>query len=106
MADKDNGKNKDHCGGKRQGGNGAFAGNGGRLRPLAVVTGASPGIGYELARVCDLHGFDLVVAAGSVKIKECAQRISKLGVDVRAVQADLAAQAHRMQAQPTARGQR
>jgi short-subunit dehydrogenase len=32
-------------------------------RPLAVVTGASSGIGLELAKQCAEHGFDLVVAA-------------------------------------------
>jgi uncharacterized protein len=30
---------------------------------LAVVTGASTGIGLELARECAKHKFDLVVAA-------------------------------------------
>jgi NAD(P)-dependent dehydrogenase (short-subunit alcohol dehydrogenase family) len=33
------------------------------LRPLAVVTGASTGIGFELAKCSAEHGFDLVVAA-------------------------------------------
>jgi short-subunit dehydrogenase len=32
-------------------------------RPLAVVTGASSGIGYHLARCAVDHGYDLVVAA-------------------------------------------
>ena len=32
-------------------------------RPLAVVTGASTGIGYELAKCCAENGFDLIVAA-------------------------------------------
>jgi len=32
-------------------------------RPLAVVTGASSGIGYHLARYCARQGFDLIVAA-------------------------------------------
>ncbi|WP_332814334.1 SDR family NAD(P)-dependent oxidoreductase [Ramlibacter sp.] len=32
-------------------------------RPLAVVTGASSGIGYHLARLAAQHGHDLVVAA-------------------------------------------
>jgi len=70
-------------------GGGAFGRKGGD-GPLAVVTGASSGIGFELARVCALNGFDLVVAADSSKIKEAGQHLSKLGADVRAVQADLA----------------
>ena len=32
-------------------------------RPLALVTGASTGIGYELAQCCVDNGFDLVIAA-------------------------------------------
>jgi short-subunit dehydrogenase len=31
-------------------------------RPLAIVTGASSGIGYELAKCCADHGFDSVMA--------------------------------------------
>ena len=70
-------------------GGGAFGRKGGD-GPLAVITGASSGIGFELGRVCALNGFDLVVAAENAKIKEAGQHLSKLGVDVRAVQADLA----------------
>jgi NAD(P)-dependent dehydrogenase (short-subunit alcohol dehydrogenase family) len=32
-------------------------------RPLAVITGASSGIGLELARQFVSHGFDIIVAA-------------------------------------------
>jgi len=32
-------------------------------RPFAIVTGASSGIGYELAAICAQEGFDLLVAA-------------------------------------------
>ena len=32
-------------------------------RPIAVVTGASSGIGLELARQCAQNGFDLILAA-------------------------------------------
>ena len=32
-------------------------------KPLAVVTGASSGIGYELAKQFATNGFDLIVAA-------------------------------------------
>jgi NAD(P)-dependent dehydrogenase (short-subunit alcohol dehydrogenase family) len=32
-------------------------------RPFAIVTGASSGIGLELARCCANEGFDLLIAA-------------------------------------------
>src|SRR3954451_559774 len=59
-------------------------------RPLAVVTGASAGIGYELAEICAENGFDLVVAADQAKINDAAQEFRKLGASVDAVEADLA----------------
>jgi len=59
-------------------------------RPLAVVTGASTGIGYELAKCCAREGFDLIVAADEPKIHEAAADLSALGVSVAAVEADLA----------------
>jgi short-subunit dehydrogenase len=59
-------------------------------RPLAVVTGASSGIGYELARLFAEHGFDLVVAAEDDAIATSARELEKLGAWVRNVQVDLA----------------
>jgi len=59
-------------------------------RPLAVVTGASAGIGYELAMLCARNGFDLVVAADQPKIAEAAQAFRALGVEAEPVEADLA----------------
>lgn len=59
-------------------------------RPLAVVTGASSGIGYELAKLCAENGFDLVIAADQPEIKEAAQAFRGLGAEVDAVEADLA----------------
>jgi len=32
-------------------------------RKFAIVTGASTGIGYELAKCCARDGFDLLIAA-------------------------------------------
>lgn len=32
-------------------------------RPLAIVTGASSGIGCELAKLCAENGYDLIFAA-------------------------------------------
>jgi uncharacterized protein len=59
-------------------------------RPLAIVTGASAGIGYELAKCCAEHGFDLLVAADQPAIHDAAQDFRALGAAVEAVEADLA----------------
>ena len=58
-------------------------------RPLAVVTGASSGIGYELARRCAEEGFDLVVAADEPEIQQTADALLAHGVQVTPVEADL-----------------
>jgi short-subunit dehydrogenase len=57
---------------------------------LAVVTGASTGIGYELAKVCAEQGFELVIAADEPAIQQAADDMRQHGVQVEAVQADLA----------------
>jgi short-subunit dehydrogenase len=59
-------------------------------RQLAVVTGASTGIGYELAKLCAENGFDLLVAADQPKIHEAAETFRAFGAAVDAVEADLA----------------
>ena len=59
-------------------------------KPLAVVTGASTGIGYELAEECARNGFDLIVAADEPRIEEAAERLRQIGAAVDAVEADLA----------------
>jgi len=59
-------------------------------RPLALVTGASTGIGYELAKCCAENGFDLLIAADEPKIMEAARELGAHGAKVEAVQADLA----------------
>lgn len=60
-------------------------------RQFAIVTGASRGIGYELARQCAMNGFDVLLAADEPAVESAAQEIARdTGVDTRAVLADLA----------------
>ena len=58
-------------------------------RKLAVVTGASTGIGLELARLCAQQGFDLIIAADEPLIQNAARELSASGVSCTAVQCDL-----------------
>jgi short-subunit dehydrogenase len=60
-------------------------------RPLAVVTGASSGIGLELARQFAEHGFDLLIAAEDPGIQDAAAALRRDGgPTVLPVQVDLA----------------
>jgi short-subunit dehydrogenase len=59
-------------------------------RSLALVTGASSGIGRELAVLCADNGFDLLIAADDAGIQEVAAGFRATGVGVDAVQTDLA----------------
>jgi short-subunit dehydrogenase len=59
-------------------------------KPFAIVTGASSGIGLELAVICAQEGFDLLVAADRPEIHAAAERFRTLGAQVAAVATDLA----------------
>ena len=59
-------------------------------RPLAVVTGASSGIGFELAKQFAENGFDLIVNAEDAELAQAARELEQLGGSVDAVRADLA----------------
>ena len=59
-------------------------------RPLAVVTGASSGIGRELAARFAEAGFDLVVAAEDERIGPVTDSLAGPGIQAVPVQADLA----------------
>jgi uncharacterized protein len=54
-----------------------------------MVTGASSGIGRELAQQFAEHGFDLVVNAENDGVHAAAVELRATGADVRAVRADL-----------------
>jgi NAD(P)-dependent dehydrogenase (short-subunit alcohol dehydrogenase family) len=47
---------------------------------LAIVTGASSGIGFELARLCAEDGMDLVIAADEPEIKDAAATLRAHGL--------------------------
>jgi uncharacterized protein len=59
-------------------------------KPFAVVTGASSGIGYELANQFAQHGFDLLIIAEDDGISEAARRLSTNGTIAQSLKADLA----------------
>lgn len=56
---------------------------------LALVTGASSGIGYHLAKQCAEHGYDLLIAADEPEIADAAREFERKGMQVEAVEADL-----------------
>lgn len=60
---------------------------------FTVVTGASTGIGYELARVSAEHGSDLLIVANEPRITDAARELSRIGTRVEALEADLATRA-------------
>jgi uncharacterized protein len=59
-------------------------------RPFAVVTGASSGIGYELAAQFAQNGFDLLIVAEDGGLRVAAERLGSYGGEVDALTADLA----------------
>jgi len=59
-------------------------------RPLAIVTGASSGIGLELAKQCAAHGFDLLIAADEPQIEQTRAMLEGYAGLVATVVADLA----------------
>jgi short-subunit dehydrogenase len=60
-------------------------------RPFAVVTGASSGIGFELAKQFATNGFDLLVTAEDADIADAAAELRGYGATVDDLRVDLAA---------------
>ena len=59
------------------------------MRELALVTGASSGIGLELARQFVEHGFDVIITAEDDELATAEAALAGDGAEVRAVKADL-----------------
>ena len=64
------------------------------VRPLALVTGASSGIGLELAKQFAEHGFDLIVAAEDVELDDAVEALRGFGGAVAPVSVDLTRRDH------------
>jgi short-subunit dehydrogenase len=56
---------------------------------LAVVTGASTGIGFELAHIAAREGCDLIVVANEPLIASAAEDFRQFGTQVESIEADL-----------------
>jgi short-subunit dehydrogenase len=56
---------------------------------LAIVTGASSGIGLELAKLAAGEGYDLIVASDTPQV-DAGAAFKEQGVEVRSIEADLA----------------
>jgi len=63
-----------------------------QARPFAVVTGASTGIGYELAKLCASNGYEILAVADEPKIHSSAREIAAVGGAVLPLEADLSTQ--------------
>jgi short-subunit dehydrogenase len=59
-------------------------------KPFAVVTGASSGIGFELAKQFATNDYDLLIAAENAELQTAATELRALGAEVEAIQVDLA----------------
>lgn len=57
---------------------------------VALVTGASSGIGYELAQELAARGYDLLVCSSGDRLERAAEEFRTFGVDVADLQVDLA----------------
>src|SRR3954471_13254109 len=58
--------------------------------PFAVITGASSGIGLELAKQFAQHGYDLLVTAETDRLNSAVTELRGMGAQVESVKADLA----------------
>ncbi|MCD2196890.1 SDR family NAD(P)-dependent oxidoreductase [Actinomycetospora endophytica] len=59
-------------------------------RPLAMVTGGSAGIGFELAAQLAGRGYDVAISGQSTRVHDSAERLREYGVEAYPLQADAA----------------
>jgi uncharacterized protein len=57
---------------------------------LALVTGASSGIGFSLAKELGERGYDLVICSAGSRLESAAASLQSSGVEIEVIQADLA----------------
>jgi short-subunit dehydrogenase len=60
-----------------------------QMRKFSIVTGASTGIGFELAKICLKNEYDVLLAADEPEIEQAAVALRQMPGAVEAVQADL-----------------
>jgi short-subunit dehydrogenase len=60
-----------------------------KMHKFAIVTGASTGIGFELARICLNNEYDVLIAADEPEIEQAAATLRQGVGNVEAVQGDL-----------------
>ena len=58
-------------------------------RPFAVVTGASAGFGFHLARIFAQNGYDLLITAEEDRIQDAERELQSTGVAIKVVKDDL-----------------
>ena len=59
------------------------------LKPRALITGGSAGIGLELAKLLAAHGYDLLISGASGRVHQAAEDLRSYGGKVMAIQSDL-----------------